>query len=413
VSDINTILELRQKRAELVGKCDAILEKAEKEKRLMTPEEQQEWDGHMDEIRQNKAEETRFLELHGEKDALAGVAAIRNDPVRTAPKSVGQAFVESRQYQEMIKAGRKTSDPFEYREIISGDAGTPGSAGDLVIPYRIPGIIAEPDRGLRIRDLLPVVSTGSNSIEFVRETLFTNTAAAVKEVTEALKATVAKPESSIRFDKTSVPVETIAHWIPATRQIIEDAPSLRGYIDQRLTYGLKLEEEDQLLFGNGTAPNLNGLCTQATAYDNTIVTDDLGIATPNLFDHIRAAILQARLAEYPVTGLVLNPTDWAAMELAKDSTGRYLIVTINEGGIMRLWRIPVVETTAMNAGEFLVGAFNMGAAIYDRQAVTIRVSESHEDFFIKNLLAILCEERIALVVYRPQAFIYGAFESGS
>lgn len=410
MKDMNDILELRQKRAELVEECEAIRGKAEQEKRLMSPEEQQGWDRAMEEIRQNKAEETRLLELCGEKDALAGLSDIRNDPGKSRPKSIGQAFVESRQYQEMIKGGRRSSDPFEYREIISGDA---GSAGDLIVPQRIPGIIAEPERGLRIRDLLPIVGTNSNSVEYVKEILFTNAAAAVKEVTEALKDTVLKPESSLRFDKLSVPVETIAHWIPTTRQILEVAPTLRDYINSRLIYGLKLEEEDQLLFGNGTAPNLNGLCTQATAYDTTIVTDDLGVVTPNRFDHIRAAILQSRLAQYPVTGVVLNPTDWAAMELSKDSTGRYLIVTVNEGGIMRLWRLPVVETTAMNAGEFLVGAFNMGAAIYDQQAVTIRVSESHADFFIKNLLAILCEERIALVVYRPQAFIYGAFESGS
>jgi len=322
-------------------------------------------------------------------------------------KSIGRQFIESEEYKTMRAKGRLSCDPVEVKDLVSSAS---DSAGALLVPQRIGGIFAQPDMPLTVRDLLGVGQAESNSIEYVRELVYTNASATVKESTEAKEN--AKPESALSFELKTASVQTIAHWIPASRQIIQDAAQLQSYINARLTYGLKLTEELQLLFGSGIPPDLNGICIQATPYDDTIVTD-LGVTNTTRIDHIRAAILQARQARYAVTGIVLNPFDFAAIELAKNTIGNYLWVTVTEGGQARLWRVPVIESDNMPQDNFLVGAFKMGAQIWDREQTTIRIAEQHADFFVKNMVAILCEERIALTVYRPEAFIYGEFTPGS
>ena len=320
-------------------------------------------------------------------------------------KSLGKQFVESEQYKAMIASGRFESNAFETKDLISSDA---ASAGDLVVPMRVPGIVTPPTREFRIRDLLAQGNTQSNLVEFVVESGFVSEAAPVAEGKEGSDLGGEKPESAITFEKASEPVITIAHWIPATRAIIADAPALQAYINNRLIYGLKIAEEDQLLNGAGGGTELNGLVTQQTAFDPALLGVD-----DNIVDVIRRAVLQARLAEYPVDGVVLHPTDWANIELAKDDEGRYIWVTVPQGGEFKLWRVPVVETTAITEGTFLVGAFKLGAQIWDRENVSIRISEHHADYFTRNLVAILCEERLALTVFRPEAFVGGALAVGS
>ncbi len=314
------------------------------------------------------------------------------------PGDIGQQFVESKAYKDMLERGNFESDRFEVKEIISEAA---ASGGDLIVPQRVPGIITEPEQPLTIRNLLSTGKTTSNAIDYVEETLFTNAAAAVNESQEG--SVVTKPESTLRFDKKTATVGTVAHWIPASRQMIADYAQLQSYINTRLIYGLKLVEDQALA---------DALVAAATAYDDTIETT-LGVEAVTRIDQLRCAILQARQAFYPVTGIVLNPQDWAAIELLKDSQERYIWVNVTEGGTAKMWRVPVVESDAITAGDFLLGAFKMGAQIWDREGVTIRVSEHHASYFIQNLVAILCEERYALTIYRPEAFITGTFSTGS
>lgn len=274
-----------------------------------------------------------------------------------------------------------------------------GSAGDLIVPQRV-GMVDPVTRRMTIRDLLTPGRTSSNAIQYPVETGFTNSAATVSETSGATK-----PQSEIQFDIRTTSVTTIAHWLLATRQIMDDVPMLESYIDGRLRYGLAYVEENQLLNGGGTGTDLNGIYTQATAF----AAGSAILAGATNIDVLRYAMLQAALAELPATGHVLNPIDWATIETTKDTTGQYVIG--NPQGVLQptLWGLPVVSTQAMAAGSFLTGAFRMGAQIFDRMDARVEISTEDSDNFRKNLVTILAEERLALAVYRPEAFIKGTY----
>ena len=235
-----------------------------------------------------------------------------------------------------------------------------------------------------------------SSLEYVKETGFTNNAGMVSE-------TVKKPESSLKFDLVSTNARVIAHFMKASRQILSDASQLASIIDNRLRYGLAYKEEQQLLNGDGTGQNLNGIIPQATAY-----TAPITVAGATSIDMIRLMALQAELAEYPSTGIVMHPSDWAWVEVLKDTTGRYIIGNPQGSISPTLWGLPVVTTKAMAVDKVLVGAFKLGAQVFDRWDARVEVGYVNDDF-TKNLVTILAEERLALAVYRPEAFIYGDF----
>lgn len=316
-------------------------------------------------------------------------------------KTAGQQVAESEELKAFIAGGGKGRVSIAVKAIISSlttDAN--GSAGDLIVPQRIDGIITPASRRMTIRDLLTPGNTSSNAIQYVKESGFTNSAATVSET-----AGSAKPQSEIKFDIVTTAVTTIAHWVLATKQILDDVPQLRSYIDGRLRYGLEYVEEGQLLNGGGTGTDLNGIYTQATAYAAPITLP----ATVTKIDVIRLAMLQAFLAELPPTGIVMHPSDWATIELVKDTTGRHIIGNPVNGGPSSLWRLPVVETPAMTVDKFLTGAFKLGAQIFDREEANVEISTEDSDNFRKNLVTIRAEERLALAVYRPEAFIKGDF----
>lgn len=315
-----------------------------------------------------------------------------------APQSMGEQFIRSEEFQAW--AQRPTARfSMDVKAVVTSDG---ASAGDLIVPDRVPGIKAPGLRRLTIRDLLNVVRTTSNSVEYVRETGFTNNAGPVAENPSGLK-----PESNITFEANSAPVVTIAHWIHASKQVLADAPMLRGYIDGRLRYGLKLKEEEQLLKGSGVGLNINGLVTQATAYANPGVT----VKAETRIDRLRLALLQVELAEAYADGIVLSPIDWAAVELTKTADNAYLFANPRGIDTPALWGRNVVPTQAMGAGEFLVGAFGGGIAaeIHDREDLTVTVATQDDRDFVKNMIKILMEERLTLTVYRPEAFVTGNF----
>jgi HK97 family phage major capsid protein len=318
-------------------------------------------------------------------------------------KSIGEQVTDDEGLKAWIKSGGKGRCSVAVKAIISAlTTDADGSAGDLIVPQRLPGIIAPPQRKLLVRDLITPGRTSSNAIQYVKETGFTNNAATVSETSGPTK-----PQSDIKFDILTVAVSTIAHWVLATKQILDDVPQLQSYINGRLLYGLGYVEDNQLLNGSGTGTDLNGIYTQATPYNAPLVPSAAGNLTK--IDVIRLAILQAFLAEYPANGIVMNPIDWADIELTKTDDGAYLFANPQGGSEARLWRLPVVETQAMTPDRFLTGAFQLGAQIFDREDANVEVSTEDGDNFKKNLVTIRAEERTTLAVYRPESFIKGSF----
>lgn len=338
--------------------------------------------------------------LHGRlTDIEQKLADVKTNTMGGAKqKNIGHQFVESESFKSFVKRGGKGhSDAFELKSITSLDA----SAGAGIYSDRLQGVVEEPLRPLTIRALLAQGTTNSNLIEWIKELLFTNNADVVSEG-------AAKPQSNITYEREDVPVRTIAHWIIATRQVLSDFPQLATLINGRLSYGLKIAEENQILLGDGTGENLLGLIPQATNYNT-----GLNRANDTFIDVIRHAILQVRLSFYNASGIVLTPSDWHNIELTKDNQNRYMMA--NPAGNLppMLWGRPVVESDGMPNDQFLVGAFSLAATLFDREQATVAVSTEDRDNFIKNMVTILCEERIALAVSRPAAFVHGSFPAGS
>lgn len=304
--------------------------------------------------------------------------------------------------EDLTKSWNGSKGRFEAQTFNKSLGSDTASAGSLIQPMQVPGIIMPGLRRLTIRDLLAQGRISSNSLEYVREELFTNNAASVAE--KALK-----PESDITFSKQTANVKTVAHWIQASRQVMDDAPMLQSYVNNRLMYGLALEEERQLLNGDGSGDDLEGINHVATAYDTAL--NDTGDTRADIIAH---AIYQVTESEFSASGIVLNPRDWHSIALLKDNEGRYIFGGPQAFTTNIMWGLPVVPTRAQAQGTFTVGGFDMASQVWDRMDATIEVSREDRDNFVKNMLTILCEERLALAHYRPKALIKGSFaESGS
>lgn len=342
------------------------------------------------------------LELQKRYTALEQLVATLKDrqPGLEARKSLGMRAVESDEFKAVAEKGESWKGRATFSaKTITSETGTSGAAGDFIIPQRIPDVVVAPNRPLVVRDLLGAGTTSSSSLDWVQETGFTNNAAPVAEGAQ-------KPESNITFELQTTGVKTIAHWIMATKQVLADVPMLMSYIDGRLRYGLALVEEDQILRGDGTGQNLHGLIPQATAYDtNRSKVGDTRI------DRIRRAMTQVRLAQYRATGILMHPSDWEEIELTKSTTHEY--IWANPNGLLgpTLWGLPVIDTTALEEGEFLVGSFKQAATVWDREQSVVDVSTEDRDNFIKNMVTIRAEERLALTVFRPEAIVYGDFDT--
>ncbi|EDZ5078080.1 phage major capsid protein [Salmonella enterica] len=310
-------------------------------------------------------------------------------------ETVGQQVISAealKTFSASVEGGKRVSIPVNAALISSG------VAEGVVEPQRLPGIDTTPKQRLFIRDLIAPGRTSSPAIFWVQQTGFTNKAAVVAENTT-------KPYSDIAFATKITPVTTIAHMFKASKQILDDFAQLQSTVDAEMRYGLKYAEEQEILFGDGTGVHLHGIVPQASAF-----SAEFRVEQQNGIDDLRLAMLQAQLARFPASGHVLHFIDWAKIELTKDTLGRYILA--NPSGLTgpTLWGLPVVATEAAAfKGKFLTGAFNAGAQIFDREDANVVISTENADDFEKNMISIRCEERLALAVKRPEAFIYGSF----
>lgn len=338
----------------------------------------------------------RLEQLETRNTDLEQKLAARRGGGDDAVKSLGQQVGESDKLKSFVANGSKGSMSITLN-VQNAITSAADSGGALIVPQRDTEIIGLPRRQMTIRNLLSVGRTTSNSIEYARMITRTNAAAAVAEGAQ-------KPESNYVWEQKDAPVRTIAHWVPISRQAMDDIPQLQSEIDGELRYGLQFVEEVEILKGDGTGQHLLGLVPQATAFAPAFApTDETDI------DTLRLALLQASLAEYPSDGLVLHPTRWAKIELTKDGEQRYIFANVIQMAGPQLWGRPVIATQAMDEDEFLAGAFKMAAKIWDRMDVEVTISSEDRDNFIKNMLTVRAEERLALAVRRPAALVKGAF----
>jgi HK97 family phage major capsid protein len=247
-------------------------------------------------------------------------------------------------------------------------------------------------RRISVRDLLITRPTASASIEYMRGTTTGGPAVQAYETDN-------KAEIALQFELRNAVVRTVACWVPASRQVIDDTAAMGEYIETTLLNALQLEEDRVLLVGDSSGP---GLMAEATAY-NRAVTGDKPI------DTIRRAITQVQLARGVASGIIINPVGLERLELQKDADGGYIMgFAVTDGnGRTTSWRVPVVVTDAVGTNDFLVGDFLLAARLYDRQVAAVEVSNQHQDFFTRNMLAFLAEERLALAVMRPGLLVKG------
>lgn len=346
----------------------------------------------------------RFAPL-SEPDATGGDGAKMTEPGTARVKSIGEQLVGSAAWQSILKSGNVggtqwTSGGVELKATLTETTGGGITGSGLAQPDVQPGILSLLFQPLTVADLMPSGVTTSALVRYLKETVATNAAAAVAEG-------AAKPESTLNFSAVDEPVRKIATWLKVTDEMFEDVAQLRSYIDARLALFVRIQEEAQLLTGSGIAPNVTGLLNRAG------LTAAQALGTDTAADAIYKEITKVRVASFlEPTGIVLNPTNWQTVRLAKDANNQYYgggpftAAYGNAGGPApdMLWGKTVVATTAMTAGTGLVGAFATAAQVFRRGGLTVEATNSNEDDFKNNLIMIRAEERLALAVYRPSAF---------
>jgi hypothetical protein len=382
--------------------------------------------------------ESGFSEIKSWADAPANasiaqqVAAGLHIASAMEMKSLGEMFTDSDEFKALIKSGAanmpvpwsiETQDLTGYvggrKDVFTGSAPAQTTLGfgrtqfDPMVPRAM--------RTARVRDLFPVAQTDANLIDYFRIIGFganrldlSSGAATVAERTQPNGSPAVgdstdvfglKPKSNLTFESAQAPVRLIAHYEVAHRNVLADEPQLQSTINNELLYGLRLEEDSQILTGSGTGEDLLGILNTPNIQTYT------QLVAETKADALRRAATKAVLAYYPPSGYVLHPYDWEDIELTKTTQGAYVIATnVAVGAQTQAWRQPVVETPAMPEGTFLTGAWGLGAQLYDRAQANIRIADQHADFFIRNAVAILAEERLALAVKRPESFVKGTFQ---
>lgn len=298
--------------------------------------------------------------------------------------------------------GRMITDLLQRKTTITTTAGTGYAAAGVLPIERIPEITLEARQMLKVRDVLPARPTQAGVVFFVKVNAPMVIASPVVEA-------ATKPENAVTFSAVSERVKTIATWIPASRQVLDDFNELGGFIRSTMPYYVNLEEELQLLSGDGTGENLHGLIPQATAFTTSLLVNSAGW---NKIDIIGRAIQQITVAkELPPTFVVLHPTDWWGIRLTKDSYGRYILGDPQQPLTNpNIFGLNVVATTSIASGTFLVGSGDPAAVeIRDRMQMQIDISTEHASYFVQNLIAVRAEKRLAIIVKRPASYVTGTF----
>lgn len=323
--------------------------------------------------------------------------------------------------RNLMNTVRTTQNAVEYVEILGfGPETQSGTVTSITESSGVGTVTTGAAHGLQIGDRLQVSGANEaayNTVHFVHTVPSTTTltikiASGTGDATGTLvwrtmrggaaagvSENSGKPEARMKVATRTANVQVIAHWLPATRQVLDDVSQIRGIIDNELLYGLDNKLESALLYGTGSSPELQGILTLGArqTYDGSLDTYSL--------DAIRKGVTRVEMAEAEPTLCLVNPLDWERMEITKSSSDEHYVLAGGAAGSARtLWRVPILATPRIAAGTALIGDFSMGATIYDRESANIRFSEHHSTYFTSNLLAILAEMRVGVAWKRPESF---------
>lgn len=300
----------------------------------------------------------------------------------------GDQLVKSERYAAFA-AGQAQKVRVEVKNTLTG-------SDTNVAPDRKPGIVPGAVVPLTLESLYTHVPTSSNAIEFTKEASFTNSAAEASEGS-------AKAESALTWSLVNMPISTVAHWIKISRQLAADNQALAAYVNARMVYGVNRRVETQLGAGDGVAPNISGILDSGNFTAHGYADANLGSVLKKVV-LIRKVIADLWAASYPATAILVNPADWATIEIdILTSSSNAVRVGVNAAGQQTLFGVPVVQSVGITADSFAVGNFAMHGTIYDREGVVVELSDSDSDNFTKNLVTVRAERRLALATEVPAA----------
>jgi HK97 family phage major capsid protein len=383
-------------------------------------------------LKQDQAEAEHEVELEAEvKEASNAVAppepevkvdaSVTHEPPRL--KSLGEQFTESKAYKQFFGPGGDTPSGDWNTGSVELDTKATMTSGGTISGYGqftqfVPGVVQIPDQQLTVADLLPSNTATAPQIQFFKERLATNNAAGVAEA-------AGKPESVLDFNADSASLTKIATYLPVTDEMLEDAPQIQAYINSRLTMFIRQEEEQQILRGVGTSSNevegfIDNFALNGVGSATVTGTAVANAGTAIYGDFLRVMNNQRGSSQLDPTAWIMHPSSFGTLIDRFDENGQYYgggplspglygggrnvnSNRLSQGGVT-LWTVPIYVTTQVGVGTALLGNFSQGAALWRKGGISVSASNSHSDFFKKNLTAIRAEERLALTVYRPEAF---------
>jgi len=418
-------ITMLKERAEFESKtARELAQKAADENREMTADERGIYETSMksladvlDGIKTVKADEAVMAQA---KEFADSVGVSEKAELKARVKSLGLTIVDSPEFKNLLAGypegripakGRVQSNPIAVKSLFTGLSST--SAGAFIVNERTDIVEMLGRKPLTVRNLVSNRRTTSDAVEYVQQSSHTNAAAVVAEATSSASPTVVssvvtlnsgggyKPEGAWAYAVVTTNVKTIAEWVPVTKRALADVAQLEGLINDELALDIAETEEDQILNGNGSGENFTGINQTSGIQTQAFSTD--------LFQTVRKGITKlSTVGRVSPTALVINPADAEKIDLTKDGQNRYYYGGPSAIGQRTLWGVPVVESETQAAGTGLIGDFTK-AVLWDREQTTVTMTDSHADFFIRNLVAVLAEERLAFGVTRPTAFCTVAF----
>jgi HK97 family phage major capsid protein len=403
VTQMANVIEAKRAMADLGTKAQAVLA----DDTLTNAEKKTRLDGYAEDLKGHS--DTVALHEQAKRLMVGGESAPEaKSEERGETRSFARQVIESNGYKSMMNDGVqgvqvKVAAPID-EGIIPAFSGGSGLGGQLVAPQLLPGVVPLLFQPLRIADLLAQGSTTSSSVSYVVE-------AAFQDLTGAVLEKGAIPQLDLTLTRRQDNVGKIANIAKPTVEMFRDAEQFQAYLQNRMIFGLQRKEEDALLNGSGTAPNIGGILGRA-GLAPAIVTA-VGLTAVKIMEGIFNQITALRSVSFvEPDAIVINPLDWQTIRLGKDTQGQYYAGgpftgaygNAGPSNVSNLWGVKTVVTTAVAQGTVLVGGFQECGQIFRRQGITLDMTNSNNNDFETDLITLKAEERLALAVYRPAGF---------